>query len=935
MSDVRIDRSNVINVNVGILGHVDSGKTSLVKALSTLLSTAALDKNPQSQERGITLDLGFSSFTLPMPEHLKESAGIGKSLLQFTLVDCPGHASLIRTIIGGAQIIDMMILVVDANKGIQTQTAECIVIGEITTDKLVIVLNKVDLLPADEREARIDRMTNRLRKVFAKTKFANFPIIATSAAVGGEKVASVGAKCANEKTERRDGVSMNLSNTSGVAELVDLIRATIEIPRRSLEGPLYYAIDHCFSIKGHGTILTGTVLSGSVSVGSIIEIPHLQIQRKVKSMQMFHKSVHTAGQGDRVGLCVTNLDPKLIERGIAVSPGSVPLLSTAICMVKKVRFFLEVCKSNTKFHVTIGHTTIPATVLFYGRKELAAQLLAKKKTSDITGTGDSDISPAIVFPVSSDKPLSESRLHSSDSSANTKLFTCDDPEHKEKAQREKQLPIGPGQSALNNVYHSVFPNVKYPWDTDFEYQESLKCADDPIDGLNDNVWAVLQFQRPVFCPIGSLIIGSRLDTFATNAVLEKHDKNGHKGAHASQCRLAFYGPLKEAVSVEEMEKIRVFSWKEKVGEVDHITSSKNGLCTELIGSHLVKEGGSIQSFVGMKVETERGHLGCIMGPYGSGGNFRVKFSEGVPVTKGSRLILRFKRYLHDNLKLMAQSGLDEYAQERAKIIADLLQYETEPPDDGKKLSNRQKKAEKKELLGRRSLPPDSPSLAVPLSADIGTAIVPDSSSPPVSTGQNMFVRQVRPVANSNNGNDGNNFQGFTMSPVALHKSTALHPLGTSIAPIDAHDEAKSMSENTKISLTLEKQIVGASRPSSDKIEMASNQKAITSEMTSGCTSPSISSWSSLTMLPTGAVRIGIIESIKLDSAGSAAVVAIVVGAFRMEDNIRQYKDAPAHIRGKEISGELSGPWAKLGKCKIVFPLGINVTVGDVVEINIM
>jgi selenocysteine-specific elongation factor len=103
------------------LGHVDSGKTSLVKALSTSLSTAALDKNPQSQQRGITLDLGFSAFTLPMPSHLPSDT---YNLIQFTLVDCPGHASLIRTIIGGAQIIDMMLLVVDANKGIQTQTAE-------------------------------------------------------------------------------------------------------------------------------------------------------------------------------------------------------------------------------------------------------------------------------------------------------------------------------------------------------------------------------------------------------------------------------------------------------------------------------------------------------------------------------------------------------------------------------------------------------------------------------------------------------------------------------------------------------------------------------------------------------------------------------------------------------------------------------------------
>jgi len=118
---------NVLNINIGVLGHVDSGKTSLVRALSTSLSTAALDKNPQSQARGITLDLGFSAFSVSMPEHLKSSLQLQQQQqydsLQFTLVDCPGHASLIRTIIGGAQIIDMMLLVVDANKGIQTQTA--------------------------------------------------------------------------------------------------------------------------------------------------------------------------------------------------------------------------------------------------------------------------------------------------------------------------------------------------------------------------------------------------------------------------------------------------------------------------------------------------------------------------------------------------------------------------------------------------------------------------------------------------------------------------------------------------------------------------------------------------------------------------------------------------------------------------------------------
>ena len=194
---------NVLNLNIGVLGHVDSGKTSLVKALSTALSTAALDKHPESRKRGITLDLGFSAFTLEdVPPQLQPAdAGAGEAAaapydaVQFTLVDCPGHASLIRTIIGGAQIVDIMLLVIDANKGIQTQTAECVVIGEITTDNAIIVLNKIDTIPADERDDRLERVQRRVRAQLraSHSKLAEAPMVCVAAAVGGEKVAAVGA----------------------------------------------------------------------------------------------------------------------------------------------------------------------------------------------------------------------------------------------------------------------------------------------------------------------------------------------------------------------------------------------------------------------------------------------------------------------------------------------------------------------------------------------------------------------------------------------------------------------------------------------------------------------------------------------------------------------------------------------------------------------
>jgi selenocysteine-specific elongation factor len=169
---------STLNFNVGVLGHVDSGKTSLAKALSTVASTACFDKNPQSKQRGITLDLGFSSFTIQSKETLKEK---GYEYVQYTLVDCPGHASLIKTIIGGAQIIDMMLLVIDITKGVQTQTAECLIIGEICCDKMLVVLNKLDLIEEEKRAATIEKMCKRLSKTLEGTKFANSRIIAVAA----------------------------------------------------------------------------------------------------------------------------------------------------------------------------------------------------------------------------------------------------------------------------------------------------------------------------------------------------------------------------------------------------------------------------------------------------------------------------------------------------------------------------------------------------------------------------------------------------------------------------------------------------------------------------------------------------------------------------------------------------------------------------------
>ncbi|XP_039104549.1 selenocysteine-specific elongation factor [Hyaena hyaena] len=346
-----------VNVNVGVLGHIDSGKTALARALSTTASTAAFDKQPQSRERGITLDLGFSCFSVPLPARLRAALPAspaapgaapepGEPRLQVTLVDCPGHASLIRTIIGGAQIIDLMMLVIDVTKGLQTQSAECLVIGQIACQKLVVVLNKIDLLAEGKRQAAIDKMTKKMQKTLENTKFRGAPIIPVAARPGGPEA---------PETETPQGIS----------ELIELLTSQISVPARDPSGPFLMSVDHCFSIKGQGTVMTGTILSGSISLGDSVEIPALKVVKKVKSMQMFHTPVTSAMQGDRLGICVTQFDPKLLERGLVCAPESLHTVHAALISVEKIPYFRGPLQTKAKFHITVGHETVMGRMLFF------------------------------------------------------------------------------------------------------------------------------------------------------------------------------------------------------------------------------------------------------------------------------------------------------------------------------------------------------------------------------------------------------------------------------------------------------------------------------------------------------------------------------------------------------------------------------------------
>lgn len=583
MSESADSRTKTLNFNIGVLGHVDSGKTSLARALSSTASTAAFDKNPQSRERGITLDLGFSSFTVDLPDHLRDNGGQQPyDSLQFTLVDCPGHASLIRTIIGGAQIIDLMMLVVDVVKGVQTQTAECLLIGELTCPGMVVVLNKIDLLPPNKRQSAIEKMTKRLHKTLENTRFKECPVIAVAAKPGGPEAADT-------------------EEPQGVPQLIELLKKQTYLPQRDPGGDLLMAVDHCFSIRGQGTVMTGTVLQGSLAINDTVEIPALKVTKKIKSVQMFRKPVSGAMQGDRVGVCVTQFDPKLLERGVVCTPGSLRTLFAAVISVRKISYFKGSLATRAKFHITVGHETVMARVTFFG-----------------------------LPPVSASEPPSDSKPPPSEPCSLETPFTFD---------REY-----------------------------FHQDEYVAGQGEGSSGPDPEQWALLEFERPVTCPLLCLVIGSKLDT----------------DIHANACRLAFQGRLLQGFEDKNyvetaLPRLRIYKTKHKEGQVERVTDDYS-----VIGRSLFKKETNLQLFVGLKVTLSTGETGVIEGGFGQSGKFKIRVQEGLrPETKqllssaskkkgksGSKgtneeepkgdsqpvsIHLHFKRYVFDPHKKMVQS----------------------------------------------------------------------------------------------------------------------------------------------------------------------------------------------------------------------------------------------------------------------------------------
>ena len=304
-------------INVALLGHIDHGKTKLAEKLSETISTAGLDKHPEEQARGISIDIGFTAFNLN--EYL------------IALVDAPGHADLIRNVVAASSIADAAILVVAADEGPMIQTGEHIVIlDSLEINNVIIALNKIDLVNENEIKKRIEEIRNILKD----TSFSNAPIVPISAKTG-----------------------------DGIDKLKESLYSILTTPIRQTEGPFKMPIDHAFPIKGTGTVITGTIHRGKVQVGDKIELIPLKISLKVKGIQIFKKPVQSAQAGDRVGIAIPGIEHKKISRGYyACAINSLQNTKELIIKGKVNPLFKKSIKYGMRVHLTIGMPTVSATI---------------------------------------------------------------------------------------------------------------------------------------------------------------------------------------------------------------------------------------------------------------------------------------------------------------------------------------------------------------------------------------------------------------------------------------------------------------------------------------------------------------------------------------------------------------------------------------------
>jgi elongation factor Tu len=300
MAKEKFDRSKP-HINIGTIGHIDHGKTTLTAAITRVLgkndpkvqfrSFDSIDNAPEERERGITIAVA----------HVEYST----ANRHYAHVDCPGHADYIKNMITGAAQMDGAILVVAATDGPMPQTREHILLArQVGVPYIVVFMNKVD---AVEDAELLDLVELEVRELLKSYQFPGdeIPVIRGSA---------LGALNGEEKWEK------------SVTELMEAVDKYIPLPQREVDKPFLMPIEDIFSISGRGTVVTGRVERGKIKVGEEIEIVGFRptMKRVVTGVEMFRKLLDEGVAGDNVGLLLRGTEKDEVERGqVLAKPGSI------------------------------------------------------------------------------------------------------------------------------------------------------------------------------------------------------------------------------------------------------------------------------------------------------------------------------------------------------------------------------------------------------------------------------------------------------------------------------------------------------------------------------------------------------------------------------------------------------------------------------------
>jgi elongation factor Tu len=300
MAKENFDRSKP-HVNIGTIGHVDHGKTTLTAAISSVLASkglaavrdfSSIDNAPEEKERGITINTSHIEYETEKRHYAH--------------VDCPGHADYVKNMVTGAAQMDGAILVVAATDGPMPQTREHILLGkQVGVPRLVVFMNKVDMVDDPELLELVEMEVRELLSFYSYDG-DNAPVIQGSAlgALNGEP-----------------------QWVKTVEELMDAVDTYIELPPRDIDKPFLMPVEDVFTITGRGTVATGRIETGVINSGEPVEILGMgeaKLTSTVTGVEMFRKILDRGEAGDNVGLLLRGIEKTQIKRGMVIcKPGSV------------------------------------------------------------------------------------------------------------------------------------------------------------------------------------------------------------------------------------------------------------------------------------------------------------------------------------------------------------------------------------------------------------------------------------------------------------------------------------------------------------------------------------------------------------------------------------------------------------------------------------